>query len=83
MDFNSTRAHIFMCDRKRKFGVASESPVLVPNSRQIYRDLYGIPKAGVDYSHIEALPHLRGGIIVEQEPAIEIMEGLVAEMDRR
>ena len=51
------------------------------------KELIGIylidPKAGVDYSHIEALPHLRGGIIVEQEPAIEIMEGLVAEMDRR
>jgi DNA segregation ATPase FtsK/SpoIIIE, S-DNA-T family len=41
------------------------------------------PKAGVDYSLIENLPHLRGGIIVDQAAAIEILEHLVCEMDRR
>ena len=41
------------------------------------------PKAGVDYSNIEDLPHLPKGIIVEQDPAIEILESLVEEMDSR
>jgi DNA segregation ATPase FtsK/SpoIIIE, S-DNA-T family len=41
------------------------------------------PKAGVDYSNIEDLPHLPDGIIVEQDPAIEILESLVEEMDSR
>ena len=29
------------------------------------------PKRGVDYGHLEALPHLDGGIVVEQAEAIE------------
>lgn len=41
------------------------------------------PKMGVDYSAIERLPHLQGGVVVDQATAISIMEGLVAEMDRR
>ncbi|MGI0492384.1 FtsK/SpoIIIE domain-containing protein [Alkalinema pantanalense CENA528] len=41
------------------------------------------PKMGVDYSTIEDLPHLPQGIIVEQDPAIEILESLVEEMDSR
>ncbi len=41
------------------------------------------PKAGVDYSNIEELPHLIEGIIVEQDPATEILESLVEEMDSR
>jgi DNA segregation ATPase FtsK/SpoIIIE, S-DNA-T family len=41
------------------------------------------PKAGVDYSNIEELPHLVEGIIVEQERAIEILESLIEEMDSR
>lgn len=41
------------------------------------------PKAGVDYSNIEELPHLPEGIIVEQDPATEILESLVQEMDSR
>ncbi|RWC51454.1 MAG: DNA translocase FtsK, partial [Mesorhizobium sp.] len=41
------------------------------------------PKMGVDYSAIERLPHVRGGIIIDQAAAIEMMEGLVIEMDRR
>ena len=41
------------------------------------------PKMGVDYAAVERLPHLQGGVIVEQGQAIEVMEGLVAEMERR
>lgn len=41
------------------------------------------PKMGVDYGAIERLPHLQGGIIVDQGRAIEVLENLVVEMDRR
>ncbi|TIR57693.1 MAG: DNA translocase FtsK, partial [Mesorhizobium sp.] len=41
------------------------------------------PKMGVDYSAIERLPHVKGGIVIDQTAAIEMMEGLVVEMDRR
>ncbi|WP_026782067.1 FtsK/SpoIIIE domain-containing protein [Pleomorphomonas koreensis] len=41
------------------------------------------PKMGVDYSAIERLPHVKDGIITDQAAAIEMMEGLVVEMDRR
>lgn len=41
------------------------------------------PKMGVDYTAVERLPHLQGGVIVDQTRAVEVMEGLVAEMERR
>jgi S-DNA-T family DNA segregation ATPase FtsK/SpoIIIE len=41
------------------------------------------PKMGVDYAAVERLPHLQGGVIVDQGRAVEVMEGLVAEMERR
>jgi S-DNA-T family DNA segregation ATPase FtsK/SpoIIIE len=41
------------------------------------------PKMGVDYAAVERLPHLQGGVIVDQIRAVEVMEGLVAEMERR
>ncbi len=41
------------------------------------------PKMGVDYAAVERLPHLKGGVIVDQTRAVEVMEGLVAEMERR
>jgi S-DNA-T family DNA segregation ATPase FtsK/SpoIIIE len=41
------------------------------------------PKAGVDYANIEELPHLREGIIIEQDRAIDVLNELVAEMDSR
>lgn len=41
------------------------------------------PKMGVDYSAVERLPHIRGGIIIDQEAAEHTLERLVAEMDRR
>jgi len=41
------------------------------------------PKMGVDYAAVEKLPHLQGGVIVDQTRAVEVMEGLVGEMERR
>ena len=41
------------------------------------------PKQGVDYFAFEHLPHLRGGIIDDQEMASSRLAELVAEMDRR
>jgi S-DNA-T family DNA segregation ATPase FtsK/SpoIIIE len=41
------------------------------------------PKMGVDYANISDLPHLKEGIIIEQERAIEVLEFLVEEMDNR
>lgn len=41
------------------------------------------PKMGVDYAAVERLPHLQGGVIVDQTRAVEVMELLVAEMERR
>jgi S-DNA-T family DNA segregation ATPase FtsK/SpoIIIE len=41
------------------------------------------PKSGVDYFALEDLPHLAEGIIDDRFKAIEVLEGLVANMDRR
>ena len=41
------------------------------------------PKMGVDYAAVERLPHLQGGVVIDQTRATEVMEGLVAEMERR
>ncbi|HET9898959.1 MAG TPA: FtsK/SpoIIIE domain-containing protein [Streptosporangiaceae bacterium] len=41
------------------------------------------PKQGVDYFAFEDLPHLRGGIIDQQEDALARIGGLVEEMDAR
>ncbi len=41
------------------------------------------PKQGVDYFAFDALPHLDGGIIDQQETAVDRLEGLVQEMDNR
>jgi S-DNA-T family DNA segregation ATPase FtsK/SpoIIIE len=41
------------------------------------------PKMGVDYAAVERLPHVQGGVVVDQERAIEVLETLVAEMERR
>lgn len=41
------------------------------------------PKQGVDYFTFDALPHLEGGIIDQQETAIDQLEHMVLEMDRR
>ncbi|MDY0222603.1 MAG: FtsK/SpoIIIE domain-containing protein [Desulfobacterium sp.] len=41
------------------------------------------PKLGVDYFPFEGLPHLQGGVIDEQEKAIDALSKLTIEMDRR
>jgi len=41
------------------------------------------PKAGVDYFALEGLPHLAEGIITEKTRAIQVLEDLFAEMERR
>jgi S-DNA-T family DNA segregation ATPase FtsK/SpoIIIE len=41
------------------------------------------PKMGVDYSAVERLPHIQGGIVVDQPRAKLELERLVGEMERR
>ena len=41
------------------------------------------PKRGVDYAWARRLPHLKGGIVADQEEAMALLERLVADMDRR
>lgn len=38
---------------------------------------------GVDYTAVEKLPHIQNGLVVDQERAGAVLNGLVAEMDRR
>jgi len=41
------------------------------------------PKAGVDYFALGGLPHLVEGIITEKQRAIQVLEDLISEMERR
>jgi DNA segregation ATPase FtsK/SpoIIIE, S-DNA-T family len=41
------------------------------------------PKVGVDYFALEGLPHLVEGIITEKQRAIQVLENLFLEMERR
>ena len=41
------------------------------------------PKRGVDYAWARRLPHLRGGIVDDQERAREVLAELVEDMERR
>jgi len=41
------------------------------------------PKMGVDYFSLEHLPNLREALVTSQERALEVLDALVAEMDRR
>jgi len=41
------------------------------------------PKHGVDYFAFEGLPHLKEGVIDDQQQAIQVLNELVNEMDRR
>ena len=45
--------------------------------------IYLIDPKGVDYLHFEDLPHLKEGIITGQDKAIEVLQYLTDEMDRR
>lgn len=57
--------------------------IAATNSSQLAHIYLIDPKMGVDYAAVERLPHLQGGVIVDQTRAVEVMEGLVAEMERR
>jgi len=41
------------------------------------------PKLGVDYFAFDGLPHIRGGVIDQQDVALDRLRNLVDEMDRR
>ena len=41
------------------------------------------PKAGIDFPWLRQMPHLDGDLITDQEAAVEALEALVAEMERR
>ena len=41
------------------------------------------PKAGIDFPWLRNMPHLDGDLITEQDDAIQALEELVAEMERR
>ncbi len=41
------------------------------------------PKAGIDFPWLRQMPHLDGDLITDREAAVEALESLVAEMERR
>jgi len=57
--------------------------ICATNSQELAQIYLIDPKMGVDYANISDLPHLKEGIITEQDRAIEVMEFLVEEMDTR
>lgn len=57
--------------------------IAVTNSAEQARIVLIDPKQGVDYFAFDELPHLEAGIIDDQAKAVERLEALVAEMDRR
>jgi DNA segregation ATPase FtsK/SpoIIIE, S-DNA-T family len=57
--------------------------ICATNPRRLAQIYLIDPKMGVDYANISDLPHLKEGIITEQDRAIEVMEYLVEEMDSR
>ena len=57
--------------------------ICATNSPELAKVYLIDPKFGVDYQQLEELPHLAEGIIIEQQRAVNILEFLVEEMDRR
>lgn len=57
--------------------------ICATNSPELAKVYLIDPKFGVDYQHLEELPHLAEGIIIEQQRAVSVLEFLVEEMDRR
>lgn len=57
--------------------------ICTTNSPDMARIYLIDPKAGVDYFTLEELPHLGDGIIIEQPQAIDVLENIIVEMDRR
>ncbi|WP_435923405.1 FtsK/SpoIIIE domain-containing protein [Paenibacillus sp. DYY-L-2] len=57
--------------------------ICVTNSPKLATIYLIDPKFGVDYQQLEDLPHLTEGIIIDQQRAVNILEFLAEEMDRR
>jgi S-DNA-T family DNA segregation ATPase FtsK/SpoIIIE len=57
--------------------------IAATNSSALAQIILIDPKMGVDYSAVERLPHILGGIIIDQQRAKEELERLVGEMERR
>jgi S-DNA-T family DNA segregation ATPase FtsK/SpoIIIE len=57
--------------------------IAATNSSALAQIILIDPKMGVDYAAVERLPHIPGGIVVDQTRATEELERLVAEMERR
>lgn len=57
--------------------------ICATNSPRLARIVMIDPKAGVDFAWLKGMPHLEGGLLTTQEAAVETLDGLVAEMERR
>ena len=57
--------------------------IAATNSSELAQIILIDPKMGVDYAAVERLPHIPGGIVVDQTRAKEELERLVGEMERR
>ena len=57
--------------------------IAATNSSALVQIILIDPKMGVDYAAVERLPHIPGGIIIDQTRAKDELERLVGEMDRR
>jgi S-DNA-T family DNA segregation ATPase FtsK/SpoIIIE len=57
--------------------------IAATNSSALAQIILIDPKMGVDYAAVERLPHIPGGIVVDQTRAKEELERLVREMERR
>ena len=57
--------------------------IAATNPKALARIVLIDPKMGVDYSALEALPHMREPIVTERERAVVILKELVEEMESR
>jgi S-DNA-T family DNA segregation ATPase FtsK/SpoIIIE len=57
--------------------------IAATNSKELAQIILIDPKMGVDYSALEDLPHMREKIVTTRERAIEVLDGLVEEMEQR
>lgn len=57
--------------------------IAATNPKELAQIILIDPKMGVDYSALEALPHMREPIVIARERAIEVLESLVEEMESR
>lgn len=57
--------------------------VAATNPKELAQIVLIDPKMGVDYSALEALPHMREPIVTTRERATEVLEAMVEEMENR